>query len=212
MRKRIPGGTLISTESALMGNDVLSRILRQDASTMSIPLISDDQRRSAFPGSLFPEFLTSSLTAEETVEIARTECQNDGRFSDRLHVRSFAHRKPSVSSPLLSVQDAGSVRVVTFLTPELVEHVVYDVRPQLLPLVAGQKRVVLNLSQIRFLASAGLGLIVQVAHRVYAAGGKLALCDASPQVAYLFTGPTNLIQVVPLYGTEQEAIHVLAPA
>lgn len=117
-----------------------------------------------------------------------------------------------MSQLLVSVQDVHGARVVTFETSQLIENTVHVIREQMATSFdGGHKWWVLDLRNVTFMASAGLGLMVQLAHRASAKGGKLVLAEATPQIVELLTGPTNLIQVIPLYRTQQEAIHALVP-
>lgn len=112
----------------------------------------------------------------------------------------------------MTVDDSNGITVVTVPARELVEYTVASLRPQLLKLLpTSPARWVLNLSQTEFVASAGIGLIVQLAHKLTSTGGKLAICTPKPEVVHLFKGPTHFLQSVPVYAQLNEAVEHLSP-
>lgn len=67
---------------------------------------------------------------------------------------------------------------------------------------------VLDLTQVRYLNSAGLGLLVNIRHRVRQAKGKLALCGLSPTMVQLFRS-CFLEQLFTITRTRSEAIRAI---
>jgi anti-sigma B factor antagonist len=65
--------------------------------------------------------------------------------------------------------------------------------------------VVLDLSEIEFIDSSGLGLLVRLLNRTRAASGDLKLCAVSSKVATVLQ-VTRLTKVLETYDTESEAI------
>src|ERR1700733_4958700 len=68
-----------------------------------------------------------------------------------------------------------------------------------------KKRVVLQLAEVSFIDSAGLGALVRLFGALRAEGGGLKLCSLSPFVLQVFR-VTNLLGVIPTYASEAEAI------
>lgn len=64
---------------------------------------------------------------------------------------------------------------------------------------AGERRLLLDFSALDYISSAGLRAALAVAKRMNAAGGKLALCSLSPQVAEVFeiSGVDAIIDIHP---------------
>lgn len=65
--------------------------------------------------------------------------------------------------------------------------------------------VVLNLSELAFMDSSGLGVILGRYKTVTARGGKLIICGVNPAVRRLFE-LSGLLKIVALYENEREAL------
>src|SRR5215471_3786736 len=72
-----------------------------------------------------------------------------------------------------------------------------------------KKRIVLNLAQVNFIDSAGLGFLVRIFSRLQNEGGGLKLCELSPPMVKALR-VTNLHAVMPNYESEQLAIGAFA--
>ncbi len=71
-------------------------------------------------------------------------------------------------------------------------------------LASGEKRVVLNLSQVTFMDSAGLGAIMSLFRRING-DGSLHVCGLHPRIKTLFD-ITRLTRVIGIHDTEPEAV------
>lgn len=71
-------------------------------------------------------------------------------------------------------------------------------------LATGQKRVVLNLSQVAFMDSAGLGAIMSLFRQING-DGSLHVCGLHPRIKTLFD-ITRLTRVIGVHSTEAEAV------
>ncbi len=71
-------------------------------------------------------------------------------------------------------------------------------------LASGQKRVVLNLSQVAFMDSAGLGAIMSLFRQING-DGALHVCGLHPRIKTLFD-ITRLTRVIGVHPTEAEAV------
>jgi len=67
------------------------------------------------------------------------------------------------------------------------------------------KQVVINMSELSFIDSTGLGLIVSSFRRIMDNNGKLSLCSLSPQVQTIFE-LTRLHKIFDIYETEALAL------
>ena len=88
---------------------------------------------------------------------------------------------------------------------------VAELRKRLLELAASGQPLVVDLDQARFIDSAGLGVLVDVARWAGSYGGSLHVVCAQPQVCQLFR-LTGLDRRVPLARTLNEAVPALAAA
>ena len=112
----------------------------------------------------------------------------------------------------LTVSDRRGITVVTLPVCDLVEHTVAMFRPQLLNLLpTGPARWVLHLPSAEFVASAGIGLIVQLAQKLTAIGGRLAVCTTRPEVVRLFQGPPHFLSSVAIFSQLDDAVNHLSP-
>jgi anti-sigma B factor antagonist len=107
----------------------------------------------------------------------------------------------------LEIEDVGDVTVVRFKTPRLEDdqHIGALFR-QIAGLVdAGRRRLVLNFSEVEFLASVAIGKLVMLYRKVQGAQGRLALCYLSPATDEALE-VMHLKDLVPTYATEEEAL------
>lgn len=69
----------------------------------------------------------------------------------------------------------------------------------------GARHVVLNLSDLKWINSTGLGFIVAVFHMLKAADGDLKMCAPNERIAHIFI-TTRFDKVIGIYDTEDEAL------
>lgn len=111
-------------------------------------------------------------------------------------------------SPWLEVNQSGQVTVVTFskdliLTGEKTDEVAKD----LVRLVdqAGQCKLILDLGNVRSLTSSFLGKLIMLDRKVQPLGGRLALCNLSPDLHEVFE-ITQLPKILNIYASADEAL------
>ncbi|WP_019505076.1 STAS domain-containing protein [Pleurocapsa sp. PCC 7319] len=79
-----------------------------------------------------------------------------------------------------------------------------DLRREILDLInSGVKIVLVNLQDITFMNSSGMGALVATLKAVKAAGGELALCSLSDQVRIIFE-LSRMDRIFQVYGDRQE--------
>jgi anti-anti-sigma factor len=87
------------------------------------------------------------------------------------------------------IQTQQTLHVIELTLPELIDPMEFDrLNEAILALVdvkAGQKWV-LDLSDVNYMGSAMLGLMVNVRQRIKGGGGKLVLCGLSARLAEIF--------------------------
>jgi anti-sigma B factor antagonist len=103
--------------------------------------------------------------------------------------------------PPLRVEERDGLTVVKLTTDELGEENAGAVGEELSALAgrAAYPRLLLDLAEVRYLTSTGLGLFVALHHRARAAGGALSLANVSGPVREVFevTRLTQLLDVRP---------------
>ncbi|MEO8132153.1 MAG: STAS domain-containing protein [Bryobacteraceae bacterium] len=72
----------------------------------------------------------------------------------------------------------------------------------------GEKKVVIDLSQLRFVDSSGLGVLLSCFRQVKSSGGALGLCGMSKPVRSLFE-LVRMHRVFDIYETKEQAIQAL---
>lgn len=87
-----------------------------------------------------------------------------------------------------------------------------DAKAQLADLIAsGQCKLVLNLKNVEFIDSSGLGLLVSCLRRCVAAGGDLCLAEV-PELARSVLELTRLTRVFRIEASEAEAVQNMGAA
>src|SRR5687767_14897708 len=90
---------------------------------------------------------------------------------------------------LLKLSDLGEVTVVELFLPDALDSTEFDRLNEGLDDVFRDRtggRWILDLSNVVYMGSAALGLMVYSRHRVKSQDGKLALCQMSPRLHQVF--------------------------
>ena len=96
--------------------------------------------------------------------------------------------------------------IVVSLHGEVDLHSSPDVHQRLLAVAAQAPRLlVVNMSELRFIDSSGVGVLVDVFRRMRTYGGRMALAGAVPRVRSVFE-ITKLDQFFTMFATEEEAL------
>ncbi len=82
---------------------------------------------------------------------------------------------------------------------------VEDFRKAMANILENVRRVLLDLGNVTFLDSSGLGALVAIWSKVSSNDGEIKLCRIGPAVATLFE-ITRIHRILELYDTEEEAI------
>ncbi len=75
----------------------------------------------------------------------------------------------------------------------------------------GQKRIVLNLAEVNYIDSGGLGTLVALHTTAHMAGGAIKLANLTKRVGDLLQ-VTKLLTVFEVYGSEYEALEAFRKA
>jgi anti-sigma B factor antagonist len=111
----------------------------------------------------------------------------------------------------LEREDLGDVTVVRLKLPRLQDDDAHTIFKQIYSLVddMGRSRLVLSLGPVTFLPSMALGKLVMLNRKAQAAGGRLAVCQLTPEAREVLD-VTHLSDLFQLFATEQEAVRSFA--
>jgi anti-sigma B factor antagonist len=105
----------------------------------------------------------------------------------------------------LSTEQVGAVMVVEFRGEYLDASVAEDFKRDIGPALDASPRVVLDLNQLQFVDSSGIGAILSCQRRLAAVGGDMKLCAVSPPVRGAFE-ITRMHRLFEIHPTREEAI------
>jgi anti-sigma B factor antagonist len=94
-----------------------------------------------------------------------------------------------MSTNLYRLSKAGTVNVVDLTLPNTLDIDEFDrLNEGILELIRSEPegQWVLDLSQVAYLGSAALGLLVNLRQQIKQSGGRLVLCGLSPQLLHIF--------------------------
>ena len=123
--------------------------------------------------------------------------------SERL--RTFSHasfRKPPPMTQGFRLETISGITVITFDA-----KVVPETKDPLYDLVEneGHRRLLLDFSNVHFLSSNALGILVSFKKKVDAAGGRLRLCGLAPDLLELLR-LTNMDRIFETYESREDAL------
>jgi len=114
----------------------------------------------------------------------------------------------------VTTRDTGDAVVLSLDGRLVLEDVEAQLRGAIDGLIEqGRVRLVLNLRDVAYIDSAGLGFLVSKYVSVHRRGGNMVLVGVSPRVAHVLA-ITRLSQVFEVFASEEEAVRavVLVPA
>jgi anti-sigma B factor antagonist len=115
-------------------------------------------------------------------------------------------------NPRITVSYEDTATIVTFTDEKILEEKdVRQLEQSLASLIEQAEGIVLVLdfSNVRFMSSAVLGLLIKVSKRVYEREGKLALCAIGPKIYEIFK-ITRLTKIFDIYKDADTAVKRLA--
>lgn len=111
----------------------------------------------------------------------------------------------------LTIEWLGDVAVVTVPLEELDANNSPDLKRDAGPLVETHKKLVFDLSRLRFVDSSGLGAFLSCLRKVNARGGDLKLCSLSKQVRSVFE-LVRMHRVFDIHATRAAAAQAFEPS
>ncbi len=108
--------------------------------------------------------------------------------------------------PKISVEYSGDTAVVSFTDKKILEEAeIKALQDSLMSVVEGDaKNYILDFSNIQFLSSAVLGLLIRLSKKVYEQNGELVLCNISNKIMEVFK-ITKLTKVFDIYSDLETA-------
>ena len=105
----------------------------------------------------------------------------------------------------IPVEQLNGVAVAAVPVDELDASNSSEFKRDIAPLLQSQNKLVLDLGQLRFVDSSGLGAMLSCLRQLSAKGGDLKLCDMSKQVRGLFE-LVRMHRIFEIYDTREEAV------
>lgn len=112
------------------------------------------------------------------------------------------------SRPRIGVEYSKDVTIVTFTEQRILEERdIQAIQESIMSVVEQGNRLnlILDFSNVRFLSSAVLGLLIRVSRRVYERDGQLGLCSIDPKIYEIFK-ITRLTKVFDIYPDAESAM------
>ena|SRR3989304_9412287 len=116
--------------------------------------------------------------------------------------------------PRISVEYAENATIVTFTDEKILEETdIQALQDSIMSIVeqAENINIILDFSNVRFLSSAVLGLLIRVSKRIYEHDGQLRLCNINPKIYEIFK-ITRLNKVFDIYRDIEGASENLSKA
>jgi anti-sigma B factor antagonist len=105
----------------------------------------------------------------------------------------------------LSIEVTGDVGIATLFVEELDASNTAEFKQHIAPVLAEHRRVVIDLAQLRFIDSSGLGAVLSCLRQLSSRGGDLKLCSMSKPVRAAFE-LVRLHRVLDIYPSRAEAV------
>jgi anti-sigma B factor antagonist len=106
---------------------------------------------------------------------------------------------------MIDVQEVSGTLVVQIAGTTLDAHTSKEVRREIGSQLEINKHMVLDLSQLTFIDSSGLGVLLACLRQVTASGGDLKLCGLTAEVRSVFQ-LTRMHTVFKIHNTRDEAV------
>ncbi|KUP06261.1 anti-sigma F factor antagonist [Bacillus coahuilensis m2-6] len=110
----------------------------------------------------------------------------------------------------MEIREFGYIVMVIRLQGELDHHAAEELREKASNMIQDYqvKHIVLNMKQLSFMDSSGLGVILGRYKEIKQHNGEMVVCEVSPAVKRIFE-LSGLFKIVHLEATEEEALNRL---
>jgi anti-sigma B factor antagonist len=104
--------------------------------------------------------------------------------------------------PRVSVEYGEKATIVTFADEKILEERdIVELQESLMGVIEQSEKInlILDFSNVKFLSSAVLGLLIRVSKKIYEQDGHLRLCNISPRIYEIFkiTRLTKIFDILP---------------
>jgi anti-anti-sigma factor len=132
----------------------------------------------------------------------------DGLYgADCVRLEKMFHRTAGgLSCMMATTEKSGDVTIVKIAVDALDSGNEKRFKKEVIPILEPNSKVVLDLSEVDFIDSSGLGVLLSCYRHVGAAGGDLRLCNLNEQVRTLFE-LVRMHRVFDIYDTREEALN-----
>jgi anti-sigma B factor antagonist len=114
--------------------------------------------------------------------------------------------------PNINIRYGENFTIITFTQEKILEQTdIKALQDSILSVVeqGGPINLILDFSNVQFLSSAVLGLLIRISKRVYEDSGKLALCNITPKIMEIFK-ITRLTNIFDIYDDVESAAEALS--
>ena len=115
-------------------------------------------------------------------------------------------------SPKISVEYAGQATIIAFTEEKILEEKdIQALEKSIMGVIeqTGGLNLVLDFSNVKFLSSAVLGLLIKLSKRIYEQDGQLRLCGINPKIYEIFR-ITRLTKIFDIYKDIESATEDLS--
>jgi anti-sigma B factor antagonist len=105
----------------------------------------------------------------------------------------------------IAVDKMGDVAIAELPVEELDASNAGELKRDIAPLLEAHRKLVIDLSRLRFVDSSGLGAFISCLRKLNAKGGDLKLCGMSKQVRAVFE-LVRMHRIFDIFGTREEAL------
>jgi len=116
--------------------------------------------------------------------------------------------------PNIGVEYAENATIVSFTDEKILEEKdINSLQESIMSVIEQTERInlILDFSNVRFLSSAVLGLLIRTSKRIYEHDGRLRLCNIDPKIYEIFK-ITRLTKTFDIYKNVESAIKDLSQA
>ncbi len=114
--------------------------------------------------------------------------------------------------PKIGVQYSDNATIVSFTDEKILEERdIKALQDSIMSVVEQAERIklILDFSNVRFLSSAVLGLLIRISKRIYEKDGQLKLCNINPKIFEIFK-ITRLTTTFDIYKDVESAVEDLS--
>src|SRR4030042_3541307 len=114
--------------------------------------------------------------------------------------------------PRVSVEYGEEATIITFTDEKILEERdIVELQESLMGVIEQAEKInlVLDFTNVKFLSSAVLGLLIRVSKKVYERDGQLRLCNISPKIFEIFK-ITRLTKIFDIYPDVESASESLS--